>query len=182
MDLRNFRVGTERLVLRVVRPDDIEALCSLMTEGISRWVAAWPFPLTAERASGIVAPALEKAGTGHALPMVMVERSSTAIAGWIKLDIDGGIGDLGYWVGEAAQGRGYALEAARAIINAAFGELGLHAIEAGAQPANAASHHLLAKLGMHEIGERLVYAPARQRHGVCRFWRLERPVISCHAF
>ncbi|HET8729429.1 MAG TPA: GNAT family N-acetyltransferase [Alphaproteobacteria bacterium] len=178
MDLTSFTVETERLLLRVVDPGDAVPLAGLMTPGISRWVAAWPYPLPVPVVDGMISDAIAAAVEGRTLPMVITTKEDRRIVGWIKLDrgeAASPTAELGYWIGEEAQGKGFAYEAAAAVIDAGFDRLNVQAVEAGAQPSNAASHRLLRKLGMHEIGERCVFAPARQRYGICQFWRIERP-------
>lgn len=175
MDLSSFTLSTDRLRLRVVEPGDAPVLAGLMTEGISRWVAAWPWPLTAPTVDAMIADALADVAEGRALPMVMTAKADGAIVGWMKLSkIDAPAAELGYWIGEPFQGKGYAFEAASAMVEAGFRQLGLRAIEAGAQPANATSHNLLRKLGMVEVGERRMFEPARQRHAMILFWRIEK--------
>ena len=59
---------------------------------------------------------------------------------------------LGYWVGEEWRGRGFAPEAARQAVEFAFFEAGLHRVEAGVMPRNAASIRVLRKAGFREEG------------------------------
>lgn len=54
---------------------------------------------------------------------------------------------FGYSVDREREGRGYATEAARAVIDFAFGTLNLHRIETSYQPHNVASGRVLRKLG-----------------------------------
>ena len=65
--------------------------------------------------------------------------------------------ELGYTLGYAWWGRGYATEAARAWLDAAFGELGLDEVVALAEPANGASLRVLEKAGMRRVGERSAF-------------------------
>ena len=55
--------------------------------------------------------------------------------------------ELGYTLARAAWGRGYATEAARAVLRWGFAGLRLPRVVAVADPANAASLHVLDKLG-----------------------------------
>src|SRR5437588_4538124 len=59
---------------------------------------------------------------------------------------------LGYWIGEEWRGRGFAPEAVRLGIEFGFREAGLHRIEAGVMPRNAASIRVLEKAGYREEG------------------------------
>jgi ribosomal-protein-alanine N-acetyltransferase len=59
---------------------------------------------------------------------------------------------LGYRIGEAACGRGYAGEAVRQVLALAFGELGLLRIEADCRRENAASSRVLLRNGFTQFG------------------------------
>src|SRR4051812_31068419 len=65
--------------------------------------------------------------------------------------------ELGYTLGQAWWGRGYATEAAGAWLEAAFSRLGISEVVALAEPANAASLRVLEKLGMRRDGERMAF-------------------------
>ena len=60
--------------------------------------------------------------------------------------------ELGVILGRAHWGLGLAGEAQRAVIGFAFGELGLHRLEADAHPDNRASLHSLERLGFRREG------------------------------
>jgi len=59
---------------------------------------------------------------------------------------------LGYRIGEAACGKGYAGEAVRQVLGIAFGELGLARIEADCRVENAASARILLRNGFTQFG------------------------------
>ncbi|NUO60667.1 MAG: GNAT family N-acetyltransferase [Hamadaea sp.] len=59
---------------------------------------------------------------------------------------------LGYWVAQAANGRGVASAAVAAVLDLAFGELDLHRLEAGTLLHNAGSQKVLRRNGFEEIG------------------------------
>jgi ribosomal-protein-alanine N-acetyltransferase len=60
--------------------------------------------------------------------------------------------NLGYSVDEAHQGKGIATQAVALAAECAFGELGLHRLEAGTLVDNAASQRVLEKNGFVRIG------------------------------
>ena len=60
-----------------------------------------------------------------------------------------GLLELGFHLRPEYWGRGLAEEAARAVIDYAFETLGLRSLFAGHHPDNAASQHVLMKLGFH---------------------------------
>ncbi len=70
---------------------------------------------------------------------------------------------LGFHLRPAFWGRGYAEEAARAVIDHAFDRLGARALFAGHHPENDPSRRLLAKLGFRYTHDEL-YAPTGLEH------------------
>lgn len=70
------------------------------------------------------------------------------MAGLVDIDeITDRKGDLGYWFERAAWGRGYAFEAAQAIIRFAFADAGLSLLKSGHASDNPASGRVLTNLG-----------------------------------
>jgi len=65
--------------------------------------------------------------------------------------------EVGFAVATAMQGRGLATEAVRRALQFAFGEMGLHRMEADVDPANKASAAVLEKVGFAREG----YMPQR---------------------
>lgn len=59
---------------------------------------------------------------------------------------------IGYWVGQEFSRQGFARASVRAVLKFAFGELGLHRVEAGVRPENTASIKLLENLGFKHEG------------------------------
>jgi ribosomal-protein-alanine N-acetyltransferase len=64
---------------------------------------------------------------------------------------------LGYWVGEEQNGRGYATTAVGLAVDYAFGELGLHRIQANVMTNNPRSARVLEKNGFRREGLALRY-------------------------
>jgi RimJ/RimL family protein N-acetyltransferase len=59
---------------------------------------------------------------------------------------------IGYVLNRKFWGHGYATEAATALLDLGFGELGLHRVYATCDPANVASRRVLEKIGMRAEG------------------------------
>ena len=78
------------------------------------------------------------------------------IAGMISVAdvIRGGLqmGNVGYWVAQEQNGRGLASAAVGDVIEFAFGEAGLHRLEAGTLLHNHASQRVLEKNGFERFG------------------------------
>lgn len=60
--------------------------------------------------------------------------------------------EIGYWIGKPFWGQGYCTEAARAVVEYAFDELGLFRIYAGHFARNPASGRVMEKIGMKREG------------------------------
>lgn len=92
--------------------------------------------------------------------LAVTERSGGAVIGDGGLHPLGGKGpdvELGYTLARAAWGQGYATELGRALVEHAFAELRVSRVVAQVEPANAASRHVLEKLGMTERELRTAY-------------------------
>jgi ribosomal-protein-alanine N-acetyltransferase len=86
----------------------------------------------------------------------VILNESGEVAGRINLnDIVRGAfhsANLGYWVSEKDNGRGLATAAVRETVAVAFGELGLHRVQAGTLLHNVASQRVLERNGFTRIG------------------------------
>jgi [ribosomal protein S5]-alanine N-acetyltransferase len=146
---------TERLTLRLHAPSDIPALMPLIG---AREVAATtlriPHPYTEADARDFIAGTQEELSNGSGLRLGIVVRESDALCGGVGLRIepDHRRAELGYWIGVPNWGKGYATEAARALVQYGFETLGLHRIFASHFANNVASAKVLRKIGMRFEG------------------------------
>lgn len=98
---------------------------------------------------------IDEHGAGRALPQVIVDTNGE-IAG--RITINGIVrgpfqsGSIGYWVSEDRGGHGLASAAVAHIKQIAFGELGLHRLQAETLVDNLASQRVLAKNGFERYG------------------------------
>ena len=103
----------------------------------------------------MLADLLRKAEEGTALPRAILDDDG-ALAGRITLTgIEHGPyrnARVGYWVAAAANGRGLASRALAEVLDLAFGELGLHRVEASTLVDNLRSQAVLARNGFTRIG------------------------------
>jgi len=144
---------------RLIKPADATALATLLRAN-REFLAPWEplrddgyFTETGQRAD--IEQALERHQSGNALPCVILGEDG-AVVGRITLNgiVRGAFQScsVGYWVSAAAGGRGLATAALRDIKTTAFGELGLHRIQAETLPHNAASQQVLERNGFARIG------------------------------
>ncbi len=83
--------------------------------------------------------------------------------------------ELGYWIGVPFWGCGYATEAARRLIDHAFGGLGYEVLTASARVSNPASRRVLEKCGFQWTGVGLCRIRAIASSVPVDRFRLERP-------
>lgn len=106
-----------------------------------------------------------------------VERDGRMI-GLIDLDDvspDGQEAEIGFWLERAAWGQGYAGEAARAILDWAFGPLGFSRVRAGHAEDNAGSARLIASIGFRHVDDAVVRSRSRSEDVLQRRYLLHRP-------
>jgi RimJ/RimL family protein N-acetyltransferase len=82
--------------------------------------------------------------------------------------------EIGYWLGVPFWGQGYATEAARALVDHAFGDLGCDTLQAGARVSNPASRRVLEKCGFQWTGVGLYRIRALASSAPCDRFRLDR--------
>jgi RimJ/RimL family protein N-acetyltransferase len=83
---------------------------------------------------------------------LIVESEGLVGAAGIELNEENDRGEIGYWIGLDYWNRGYATEAAAALIEFGFGELNLNRIQARYFTRNPASGRVLEKAGMKYEG------------------------------
>jgi RimJ/RimL family protein N-acetyltransferase len=151
---------SERLELRRFSGADLGPLLVAFGDPqVMRFIGAERKPLTGDGVKVLMRTADGHwADHGFGL-LAVVDRSTGRVVGEAGLQLlEGGPDvELGYTLSRAAWGRGYATEAASAVLRWAFVGLGLERVVAVADPANAASLRVLDKIGMRRLGRRDCY-------------------------
>jgi RimJ/RimL family protein N-acetyltransferase len=161
---------TERLVLRAPRANDAEALAQLINDRrIAINTARVPYPYSVKDAEQFIA-AVNRRG-GEVAFLITVD---DALIGGCGVAASDSGPELGYWVGVPFWGQGFATEAARAVIDYAFGGLGHEVLEAGARVSNPASRRVLEKCGFQWTGVRLARVRAINSAAPADRFRLDR--------
>ena len=146
---------TERLTLRLHAPSDIPALMPLIgAREVAETTLRIPHPYTESDAQGFMAGTKEELlnGSGLRLGIVVRETDTLCGGGGLRIEPDHRRAELGYWIGVPFWGKGYATEAARAMVKYGFETLRLHRIFASHIVSNSASAKVLRKIGMHHEG------------------------------
>ncbi len=146
---------TERLVLRPYTDDDTPALVKLAgAPEVAATTLRIPHPYDEQNAREFLAKCRDDAGTGPETRFAITLRSDGQFCGGVGFRHDPAHhhAELGYWLGLPFWGKGYATEAARAMLHYGFENLGLHRIYASYFSENVASGHVLRKIGMKHEG------------------------------
>lgn len=163
------RIETPRLVLRPFRARDTEAIHAVWSDPeVMRWVGHGPVAGVSASERMLRGYAEHQRAQGYSF-WAVVERSSDTLIGDAGLHrTPAGETELGYTLGVPWWGQGYATEAARAWLDAAFGPLELPEVVALAEPANAGSLHVLEKVGMVAAGRRVAFGRDHLRFRIAR--------------
>ena len=163
---------TERLALRAPRFEDAKAIAQLANDRrIAENTTRIPHPYRLSDAEAFIAQANKE---GDLAFLITHEDEPIGACGLAQLD--GPAPDLGYWIGAPYWGNGYATEAARALIDYAFTELGHEALQAGARVTNPASRRVLEKCGFQWTGVGLYRIRAINSSAPIDRFRLERGI------
>ena len=155
-----MELTTERLHLRPFTLADREAIHAVYSDpAVMRYVGHGAHRTPAETAAAlrVYGEVLERRGFSF---LAVTERAGGALVGDGGLHPLGGQGpdvELGYTLARAVWGRGYATELGQALVEHAFGVLGVPRVVAQVEPANIASRNVLEKLDLRERGLRTAY-------------------------
>jgi RimJ/RimL family protein N-acetyltransferase len=142
---------TERLVLRAPRHEDLNAIARLINDRrIAENLTRVPHPYGIADAEAFFAT-LDKPDS----EICFIITHGGELIGTCAVIPREAAPEIGYWLGVDYWGRGFATEAARALIDFAFGELEHPALQAGARVSNPASRRVLEKCGFQWTGVRL---------------------------
>ena len=151
-------LATEHLLLRELRPDDARAIAVRAGDRkVARFLIAVPTPYPVSLAARWIAGRQGWWPQGRGITLGIARRSEPdELLGSVSLRrfARDRRAELGYWLGTDAWGRGYATEAAGALVEFGFREMNLQRIYAQVLAGNAASCRVLEKLGMQNEGIR----------------------------
>ncbi|MCG8924055.1 GNAT family N-acetyltransferase [Lentzea sp. CC55] len=182
----DYPIKTDRLLLRPFQPTDLDDFHSYRSHpDVYRYL--YGDHVTKEECADLLAEfaadrELTKAGDRLALAVHLPEADrviGSVVLKWLsETDRQG---EIGYSLHPGFQGRGYATEAARKMLELGFEHLGLHRIVAECDPRNEPSWRLMERLGMRreahfreleifkgEWGDLFVYAVLEEEYARAR--------------
>ena len=161
---------TDHLCLRPWKLEDAPNLVEIMQEaGIFQYFPP-SSPPTLEKAERYISFQLEqwgKYGYGH---WAVTTSADGQLAGWNGLEFlpETQETEVGYLLGHAFWGMGYATEAAGAALEFGFRQAGLARIIGLVHPENLASIRVLEKCGMRFIDEKIYFGMEMRRYRIDR--------------
>lgn len=145
---------TERLVMRLPHVEDMDTIADLANNRrVSAMLSAMPFPYTRKHAADFILRAV--AGEmGHCVYAITLGDTGEFIGSCSVNEHKGdqnGV-EIGYWLGEPYWKKGYASEAANALVDNIFRATDLDTIYVTCFAANTASRRVIQKIGFRYLG------------------------------
>lgn len=156
---RSWRDGlpvlrTDRVALRELRRDDAPALIDVTArDEVVRF--SWPAPDNLAAVERFIQSTREERASGRYLCFGIVPVATGAVAGMFelrRLQPDFFRAEIGFFMTDEFRGKGVFADAARLLIDFAFGVVGVHRIEARVAVDNERSSAALRKLGAEQEG------------------------------
>jgi RimJ/RimL family protein N-acetyltransferase len=142
---------TKRLVMRAPRASDMAELVQLADNlHVAQMLARMPHPYGEAEARAFIAMSeLRKPGASYALTLA----ETGTFIGCAGLNVKERGLELGYWIGEPYWRRGFATEAAHALVDLAFRSTGIPVLHCSARVINPASRRVIHKCGFQYAGQ-----------------------------
>lgn len=145
-----YPIRTERLTLRFPEPRDVDPLTAYRNDPAVAALQDWELPYPRERAEELISAHEGRtdlvAGTGT---QVSIELDGELIGDlFVGMHEHGGTAEIGFTLASAHHRKGYAREAAGAVITDLIERHGVHRIVAQLSPLNHPSARVLESLGM----------------------------------
>jgi RimJ/RimL family protein N-acetyltransferase len=153
--MKPIRLATERLVLRPFQRSDAREFARLAGDwAVASMTSDIPYPFSERQAVGWLRPV-----RGEVRFAIEVDGALIGGAGYYRRP--SGAAELGFWLGHPWWGRGYATEAARAVVQHGFANPSLPGCTSAHFIDNAASQRVLLKLGFETVGRGIIACSAR---------------------
>lgn len=166
---------TDRLVLRAPHREDTDAIACLANNvRVATMVSRMPHPYTRKDAADFIRRA--KTGAVGKCIYAITDADNGRFLGCcgVEPQQDAVTLELGYWIGEPFWGKGYATEAAHAVIDMAFRTRDIEFIDVRCRVTNPGSRRVIHKCGFQFQGTGMVTSLALGASVPVEWYRLDR--------
>lgn len=164
---------TRRLTLRAISPSDAATIAALGGDwDVASTTGRIPYPYSPEAAQQWVTGLAE----GECVFGIEHDGMLIGLCGYTLRD--DGSAEIGYWLGKPHWGRGFATEAARALVEHGFTKGGVKRFVSFHFASNVASGRVLKKLGFRATGEQMGWCEARQQDLPTLAYERKRPIVA----
>jgi ribosomal-protein-alanine N-acetyltransferase len=156
-----LQLESPRLLMRPMQADDLEDVLVWALDPVTNQYSPMlnTREFAVERFESSLAP--WQAQDNEKLVLAIVEKTSNRVIGELMFKYASkacGLIEIGYCLNTASQGRGFAFEAVKALVQHAFEHQNVHKVSARVDVRNDASNKLLEKLGMRREGVLIEHA------------------------
>ncbi len=143
-------LSTERLLLRPLQEDDAAMVVQLAGEWqVASKTGRIPYPYELDMALEFIRS--QQNASEREVIFAVCRRTDAVLMGCVGASFDGDTAELGYWFGLAYWGRGFATEAAQALMSYVFSLPAIRQMTSSHLLDNLASGRVLMKLGFTEF-------------------------------
>jgi len=171
-----FALTTQRLILREVKMTDAGQLLAAMACPEVHSMHSNGFWNIAD-VRRYIAVLTKEYKAGKYRTLAIAERETDTLCGTITINVQEifSRAELGYWIAIPHRNKGYATEAARAVITYGFDELGMRRIQSFHSVGNPASGRVLEKAGMMYEGTLRQYNALDGRGADAKMYAIVKP-------
>jgi ribosomal-protein-alanine N-acetyltransferase len=147
--MHNFRIETERLILSELKKEDLSLVIDYLQDKVfSEYTSNIPYPYTREDAELWLKITMETYEQKKGVTFAIRDKTETIIGAIGLTDEGSDKAQMGYWMAKKFWNKGYITEAAKAMVESGFKELGFNKIYATHFLHNPASGKVMQKIGM----------------------------------
>ncbi len=152
VDVCTNTIETERLILRRFEfEDSASMLRNWVADDEVQWGYGEPSYKTEEQAHELLTKYISSYDNEHYYRWAIIEKESSECIGQIAyylVDSKNNYAEIEYGIGSAFQGKGYATEAAKAVISYGFEKIRLNRVQICCRTVNEASRKVIEKCGL----------------------------------
>jgi len=144
-------IETERLILRRFSMEDADSMMrNWVSDDDVQSMYGEPSYKTKEEVEALISEFIKRCQGGYSYRWSVIEKASGECIGQVAyflVDSQGAFGEIEYCIGSAFQGKGYATEATKAVIDFGFRRIGFNKVQICVRPSNTSSKRVIEKCG-----------------------------------